>query len=85
MGSYGDSRNEIKRRMFAFIYAINDIRINPGKKSSPQTGLQLVLKLYWKAGAEILEIKVAVSYDPVVKYVIAEVATNRSLFMKCRK
>lgn len=31
-----------------------------GKKSSPQTGLQLVLKLYWKAGAEILEIKVAV-------------------------
>ena len=46
--------------MFAFIYAINDIRINPGKKSSPQTGLQLVLKLYWKAGAEILEIKVAV-------------------------
>ena len=60
MGSYGDSRNEIKRRMFAFIHAINDIKINPGKKSSPQTELQLVLKLYWKAGAEILEIKVAV-------------------------
>jgi len=60
MESYGDSRNEIKRRMFPFIYAINDKRINPGKKSSPQTGLQLVLKLYWKAGAEILEIKVAV-------------------------
>ena len=25
------------------------------------------------------------SYDPVVKYVIAEVAANRSLFIKCRK
>lgn len=85
MGSYGDSRNEIKRRMFAFIYAINDIRINPGKKIKPSDGITVSSKIVLEGGCRNSRNQGCGSYDPVVKYVIAEVATNKSLFIKCRK
>lgn len=60
MGSYGDSRNEIKWRMFPFIYAINDIRINPGKKILASDGITASLIIVFEGNAEIFEFKGAI-------------------------
>ena len=57
MGSYGDSRNEIKWRMFPFIYAINDIRINRGKKILASDGIAAGLIIVFEGNAEIFEFK----------------------------